>query len=80
MLLAKSTDQMPLIINHLIPTIVIAKMVETILGVTGEPMTAVVIGGNHNIVVIKEIGQIGITSTVLGHTMHNMQPCFGLFW
>jgi hypothetical protein len=55
-------------------------MVETILGVTGEPMTAVVIGGNHNIVVIKEIGQIGITSTVLGHTMHNMQPCFGLFW
>jgi hypothetical protein len=73
-------DKLPLIIDHLIPAIMVGKMIEAVGRASGHAVAAMISSGDHNSMLVKECRQISISGAMLGHTVHNMQPGYRLLW
>jgi hypothetical protein len=80
LLFGDMVDKLPLIIDYLIPTIMVGKMIETVSTASGHSVAAMVSSGDHNSMLVKECRQTSISGAMLGHTVHNMQPRYRLLW
>ena len=67
-------DQLPLIVHHLVPAIIVAEMIEVAIRLTGFAVPAMVIGRHIDPALIEKRRESLVASAVLGHTVHNMQP------